>query len=733
MNRYTYDSGTYLTKIERALNQDGTAGAVSTFTVDSSSGLTTSSTADVKNDIATQTEYDAFGRPVKISEARGTTLERQTALQYSLQQRRVIIQKDKTSTGDGLLISAQHFDSRGRIWRTRTIEDGTQASATGNLTSGVLVDSQQALSSAGRCTVMSNPYRVNDAANSPGTLGWTLTNCDALGRPTTVWHFAGAAVPTCGEMNTIASTVKSKREYDSSYAFPNSTRFGILTQQTDEAGKKQQTVVDGFGRAVLVKEDPAGSLNYATTYAYDVLDNLIGVTQGTQARTYSYDSLGRLTYSLQPEMDPTGTIAKLAAAYTYTNDGLVATRSDGIGTLTTYSYDPLNRIAVVVHSGGNGIRSATITRCYNGQVSTSDLTCGWPATTILQAHGRLTESRSNLASESLVSLTTYNQFDVLGRVLASQQKTNGTGYGFQYGFDLAGAVTSQTNLFTNRTIATVYNNLEQPVAVTGSIFSGAVTKYAQNGNYAAHGGLTSVGMSVIGTTPTWTETWNYNSRLQATGVFGGGGLSLSYNYGGAANNGNVVFQTVARGAVTQTQNYAYDGVNRLCAAAEATGTGTLAVSCGGAAPSGANWSQNSNYDQFGNRWVSNPAGYSLGTFTPVASSHFDGGNHLNMSGVVHDAAGNQTQLGAGLLMAYDADGRMESSTLSGLPTVYGYDADGRRVLKRTGAATAAPTVYVYDALGAASHGDRWGECGGVHDVLLDGRPAREYARDGGGV
>ena len=174
---------------------------------------------------------------------------------------------------------------------------------------------------------------------------------------------------------------------------------------------------------------------------------------------------------------------------------------------------------------------------------------------------------------------------------------------------------------------------------------------------------------------------------------------MSFNYGGTANNGNAAFQTVARGSVTQTQSYVYDGVNRLCAAAEATGTGTLAISCGGTAPSGANWSQNYNYDQFGNRWVSNPTGYSLGTFTPVASSNFNGGNHLNMGGVVHDAAGNQTQLGTALVMAYDADGRMESNTLGGLPTLYGYDADGRRVLKRTGAATVAPTVYVYDASG----------------------------------
>ncbi|MDP9171040.1 MAG: hypothetical protein M3N54_10520 [Acidobacteriota bacterium] len=65
-----------------------------------------------------------------------------------------------------------------------------------------------------------------------------------------------------------------------------------------------------------------------------------------------------------------------------------------------------------------------------------------------------------------------------------------------------------------------------------------------------------------------------------------------------------------------------------------------------------------------------------------------------MNGVTYDPAGNQRQMGAGLAMTYDADGRMESSTLNGSTTTYVYNADGRRVLKQTGTAA---TTYVYDA------------------------------------
>jgi RHS repeat-associated protein len=133
---------------------------------------------------------------------------------------------------------------------------------------------------------------------------------------------------------------------------------------------------------------------------------------------------------------------------------------------------------------------------------------------------------------------------------------------------------------------------------------------------------------------------------------------------------------------TWTQTYTYDGVNRLKTAVE-TGQSD-------------DWSQTYDYTATGNRYVSASTNFSLGTFTASASTQFDAGNHLTISGLVYDDAGNQTQMGSGLTMAYDADGRMQSSTLNGLTTYYVYDADGHRVMKMTGPAS---TTYVYDAFG----------------------------------
>jgi hypothetical protein len=55
--------------------------------------------------------------------------------------------------------------------------------------------------------------------------------------------------------------------------------------------RKRQSQVDGLGRLISVTEqDPAtGALSLVTTYSYDTLDNLTGVNQGGQTRSFSYD------------------------------------------------------------------------------------------------------------------------------------------------------------------------------------------------------------------------------------------------------------------------------------------------------------------------------------------------------------------------------------------------------------------------------------------------------------
>ena len=115
-------------------------------------------------------------------------------------------------------------------------------------------------------------------------------------------------------------------------------------QAVDPAGKKRRSRQDGLGRLVRVDEPTGspgalgatGSPNQATSYSYNALDNLTRVTQGSQTRTFAYDSLSRLTSAANPESG--------AIAYTYDNNGNLTRRTDARGGVTAYTYDRLDRL-----------------------------------------------------------------------------------------------------------------------------------------------------------------------------------------------------------------------------------------------------------------------------------------------------------------------------------------------------------------------------------------------------
>jgi RHS repeat-associated protein len=164
------------------------------------------------------------------------------------------------------------------------------------------------------------------------------------------------------------------------------------------------------------------------------------------------------------------------------------------------------------------------------------------------------------------------------------------------------------------------------------------------------------------------------------------GLGFNYCASGAYycpnNNGNLQSQTI--GLLGASQTYGYDGYNRLSTSTEKTSATT-------------NWSENFNYDSFGNRWVlPNPVGISLSAWTVTANYYNSSTNRLTFNNFGYDNAGNQTTISP-YAVSYDVENRQTgfTSTSNGSAT-YTYDGDGRRVTKTTGGVT---TTYVYDAGG----------------------------------
>ncbi len=127
----------------------------------------------------------------------------------------------------------------------------------------------------GRALRSSNPF----SNTTDDTNGHTDTSYDALSRVVTIQTFDKNGVST-GTVTT-------------SYV-------GNQATVTDQAGKARRSMTDALGRLTTIVEAPSG-LNHSTSYDYDVLGNLVHVTQGSQNLFFMYDSVSRLIRARNPE------------------------------------------------------------------------------------------------------------------------------------------------------------------------------------------------------------------------------------------------------------------------------------------------------------------------------------------------------------------------------------------------------------------------------------------------
>ena len=312
---------------------------------------------------------------------------------------------------------------------------------------------------------------------------------------------------------------------------------------------------------------------------------------------------------------------------------------------------------------------------------------------------------------SSVSTTEYTAFDILGRVTAAKQTTEGgdaAGYSTGYTYNLSGALVEETYP-SGRKVKNVLDN-DGELSLVQSARCGVVNgvtatcsdpqgyfSYAKSFTYNASGAVTSMQLG----NGRWEST-TFNSRLQPTQIALGtvqnatDKLKLDYTYGTTANNGNVLSQkiTVARSGQTDMvfdQTYTYDSLNRLKMAEEKTGTTT-------------NWKQTFVFDRYGNRNfdranTTQPASFANPNVTDpsvdAANNRFTSGQ-----GYTYDAAGNVITDAEGRTFTYDGENKQIEVRNSGSSTIgqYYFDGDGKRVKKYV-PSTGETTVFVYDASG----------------------------------
>lgn len=217
----------------------------------------------------------------------------------------------------------------------------------------------------GRQWKVSRPY---DTGRSPSD--WSEIAYDYLGRATTQTAPDGSATT----MNHSSSQPSSA-----------SSNSGDTILTADAWGRERWIRNDAYGRLVeVVEPDPAAtsaavsaSGNIATSYAYDSLDRLTGITQGSQTRSFKCDSLGRMTRQKLAEQTATindagtyvgsgGSGATWSDAFVYDSRSNLTQRTDARGVKTNLSYlvssalDPLNRLQSISYDTSTADTTYTI-------------------------------------------------------------------------------------------------------------------------------------------------------------------------------------------------------------------------------------------------------------------------------------------------------------------------------------------------------------------------------------
>lgn len=186
---------------------------------------------------------------------------------------------------------------------------------------------------------------------------------------------------------------------------------------TDELGHTTVDEFDTRGNMLLHKETLGGQ-DFTTVYEYDVLGNLVRVTDpvGNESR-YTYDSLGRKVRSVDPD---NGTWT-----YAFDANGKPVSELDALNQRTVYTYDALGRMTQRTSRFGTPT-AMSVSWSYD-QPRTGFFNIGRKTTT--------TDS----------SGTRQDDYDAVGHLVQSTRTIDGTAYSFQHRYDAGGFLRGTTH------------------------------------------------------------------------------------------------------------------------------------------------------------------------------------------------------------------------------------------------------------------------------------------------
>jgi len=458
------------------------------------------------NQSSTTYQYDTFGRLSMVINPADSLVLPTVQYQYTINSSppHSIVSTARVISGStNTLTTYMFFDGLGRKCetksdgpgRTQVVSDFNTYDDRGMVSKAYLPYTAPSVSAS---------YLPEDASKA-----YALSQYDALGRVVQLIHPDGT------------STSKSYTDWTET--------------DTDPNGHSKSYDKDAYGRIGRVTENNAGN-QYFTTYQYDTLGNLTGITNSLgQSTVLSYDSLSRKTAMSDPQMG--------SWQYQYDADSNLTRQIDAKGQATLMIYDGLGRLASKTYPD-----SSSITYVYDSG----------------------NNAKGRISSVNDLSGSTRFIYDNLGRVISKQRTLSGSTYTTQMAYDDLG-----------REISVIYpdNNVTQSLYDAGQLSS---VKDPQSGTTFATlaydplavGKISSV---AYGNGVTTAYQYNISAIGQANNFYlhslitRNSSSQILQNFGYTYDNvGNIMSITDPVGGMNQT--FQYDDLNRLTQALGLYGT-----------------------------------------------------------------------------------------------------------------------------------------------------------------
>lgn len=498
-----------------------------------------------------------------------------------------------------------------------------------------------------------------------------------------------------------------------------SDRLGPTFDNSFQTQSSVWTDYDDYARPVAQESRNASGTAYALTQTnYDSLGRVNCVAQRMAAFTSrpdvcavnttspDADRITQNTYDVYNQVTAVQSGLGVAPFYdrrtTYTANGKVETEKDGVGNVTTYVYDGLDRLKRVTYpsttkgSGGSNAadyeeydydnasnvtwhmqRGATtaITSTYDnlGRLRTRTT----PSADVAGATYTYTHDNfGNLTAVTDGSRTTSRSYDALSRMAWEQDATLATASRVSYEYDAAGRRTKliwPDSFF----VAYDYDNAGAMTAVRRAGSASAAEKIA-GFTYDELGRRTSVtrGDNKVSTAYVYNAANLLLQSLTHTPSSAGNAVSYSFTYNAA---GQVKQRTISNTAYSWNsayiveRPYGTDGLNRI------TSAGTPPVAPATTAAGYTTYG----YDLRGNLKCMGARSDLTACSSPTTTYSYDSENRLR-------------GVGATSSFVYDPQGRLFQSTINGTTTRYLYD--GPNLIGEYAGASSTPLRrYVFGA------------------------------------